>query len=111
MGDKNIRIFPACKTEVVLSAKPLQMDDYIKISTIQSNAFDSVSVAAQLADDQSVAAEITYVVSNKVVAALGTKLKSLMDTLVPADASMTTRMETTPGLIPSALNLQHCRTM
>ena len=82
-------IFQLGKTEVVFDGETMQMDDYIKISTIQSNAFDSVSVAAQLADDQSVAAEITYVVSNKVVAALGTKLKSLMDTLVPADASMT----------------------
>ncbi len=90
MGDKNIQdIFQLGKTEVVFDGETMQMDDYIKISTIQSNAFDSVSVAAQLADDQSVAAEITYVVSNKVVAALGTKLKSLMDTLVPADASMT----------------------
>ena len=90
MGDKNIQdIFQLGKTEVVFDGETMQMDDYIKISTIQSNAFDSVSVAAQLADDQSIAAEITYVVSNKVVAALGTKLKSLMDTLVPADASMT----------------------
>ena len=67
----------------------MEMQDYIKISTIKSNAFDNVSVAAQLSDDQSVDARITYVVSNKVVAALGTRLKTLMDGLVPDNASMT----------------------
>ena len=90
LGDKNIQdIFQLGKTEVVFNGETVEMQDYIKISTIQSNAFDSVSVAAQLADDQSVSAKITYVVSNKVVAALGTKLKDLMDSLVPDDAYMT----------------------
>lgn len=90
MEDKNIQdIFQLGKTEVVFNGETVEMQDYIKISNIKSNAFDSVSVAAQLADDQSVDAKVTYVVSNKVVAALGTKLKNLMDSLVPDDAYMT----------------------
>lgn len=90
MEGKNIQdIFQLGKTEVVFNGETMEMQDYIKISTIKSNAFDNVSVAAQLSDDQSVDARITYVVSNKVVAALGTRLKTLMDGLVPDNASMT----------------------
>ena len=71
MEGKNIQdIFQLGKTEVVFNGETMEMQDYIKISTIKSNAFDNVSVAAQLSDDQSVDARITYVVSNKVVAAL-----------------------------------------
>lgn len=90
MEDKGIEdIFQLGQTQVVFNGETMEMQDYIKISTIKSNAFDSVSVAAKLADDQSVTAKVSYVVSNKVVAALGTKLQNLMDGLVPDGASMT----------------------
>ena len=81
-------IFELGRTEVVFNGETLEMDDYIQISTIKSNAFDSISVAAGLNDDQSVDAEITYVVGNKVVASLGSKLETLMNSLVPEKAEM-----------------------
>lgn len=87
---KNINeIFTLGKTEVVFDGQTTEMDGNIRISNIESNAFDNVTVAVELHDDQSVGAEITYVVSNKIVTVLGDKLVKLMDELVPEDAELT----------------------
>lgn len=81
-------IFELGTTEVEFNGETMEMDGYIQISTIKSNAFDSIAVSAELDDDQSVDAKITYVVSNKIVASLGAKLESLMKSLVPEDGEM-----------------------
>ncbi len=82
-------IFELGKTEVVFDGQTLQMDGNIQISNIVSNAFDRVSVAATLNEDESIEAEITYVVSNKIVASLGEKLETMMNELLPEGAELT----------------------
>jgi hypothetical protein len=81
-------IFTLGRTEVVFDGQTLEMDGYIQISNIESNAFDSLSVEATLNEDQSVDARITYTASNRVVVSLGEKLDTLMDELVPEGAEM-----------------------
>ena len=81
-------IFELGTTEVEFNGETMEMDGYIQISTIKSNAFDSIAVFAELDDDQSVDAKITYVISNKIVASLGEKLETLMKSLVPQDGEM-----------------------
>lgn len=82
-------VFELGKTEVVFDGQTIEMDGNIQISNIVSNAFDGLSVAATLNEDESIDAEITYVVSNKIVASLGDKLETMMDELLPEGADLT----------------------
>ncbi len=66
----------------------LQGSDIINVSTIDSNAFENITISAALYDDESIDAEIVYMVSNKVAADLGDKLDKLMEGIVPKDGSL-----------------------
>ena len=83
-------VFTLGTTRLVLDGEEINLGgaDMINVSTIDSHAFDSIRVIAALGEDESVDAEIEYVVSNKVAADLGDKLEKLMQGIVPKDGSL-----------------------
>ncbi len=83
-------VFELGTTRLVLDGEEIDLkgSDIINVSTIDSHAFDNIRVCAALGEDESVEAEVDYVVSNKVVADLGEKLDKLMDGIVPKDGTI-----------------------
>ncbi len=79
-------IFELGTTVVDFNGESALMDDYIQISTTESDAFDSIEISAVLYDDETVSAEIKYVVKNRIVASLGDRLDVLMNGIVPEGA-------------------------
>ena len=83
-------VFTLGSTRLVLDGEEIDLKgaNIINVSTVDSHAFDSIRVSAALGEDESVDAEIEYVVSNKVVADLGDKLEKLMQGIVPKDGTI-----------------------
>lgn len=83
-------VFELGQTRLIFDGEEIELNgaDVINVSTIDSHAFDSIRICAALGEDESVEAEVDYVVSNKVVAALGDKLEKLMDGIVPKDGTI-----------------------
>ena len=83
-------VFTLGSTRLVLDGEEIDLQgaDIINVSTIDSHAFESIRIIAALGEDESIDAEIEYVVSNKVVADLGDKLEKLMQGIVPKDGTL-----------------------
>lgn len=83
-------VFVPGKTEVVFDGEKISnlSGNIIKVSDIESNAFNSITVQTEVDEDGSISAEIKYVVSNEVVGSLGNRLETMMNNLTPKDASL-----------------------